>query len=191
MDFFSYNNRTGQLEIDDYNIMLVKEFNELYSNERNKCKEDKKGTSKILATKELTYMWLKINKKSPYSQYSEKDAHIQAMKDSGLTQEEYDDEIFRNACRKYTEIRDSNRISKMIRAVYNKIDEVTVYFEEIVDFNERDQTGKPVFKVKEFQAEIKNLADLINGVKQLELLYDKDIEASSSLRSDAIPGYRN
>ena len=136
-------------------------------------------------------MWLKMNKKSPYYQYSEQEAHQESLKDSGLTQKEFDDPVFREACRKYLALRDSNRISKMLRSVYNKVEDIIDYFDNIVDLNERDNNGKPVFKLKDLQAEIKSLADVIAGVKQLEYMYDKEEEAKSDLRSDAVAGYRD
>ncbi len=191
MDFFEYDNRSGDLVFNEYQILLVPEFGKLYDNDRNKCKEDKKGTLKILAKKEFTYLWLKMNKKSPYSQYSQQESHQQSMLSSGLTQEEFDNEDFRSACKKYQEIVGSDRILKMLNAAYNKIDDITDYLENIIDFDERDLNGKPIFKVKDVIAEIKQLAGVIEGVKELEHLYAKGVEAASDLRADAQPGYRD
>ncbi len=170
---------------------MVPEFGKLYDNDRNKCKEDQKGVLKILAKKEFTYLWLKMNKKSPYSQYSQQESHQQSMLSSGLTQEEFDNEDFRLACKKYQEIVGSDRILKMLNAAYNKIDDITDYLENIIDFDERDLNGKPIFKVKDVIAEIKQLAGVIEGVKELEHLYAKGVEAASDLRADAQPGYRD
>ena len=188
---FDYDNNKMKVVINTPDVLLIKEFQDLWTNERNKCKEDKTGIYHLLAKKEFTYMWLKMNKKSPYSQYSELEAHMEALKDSGLTKEEFDDPDFRAACRKYLELRDSNRISKMLRAIYNKVDDITDYFDNIVDLNERDSNGKPIFKLKDLQIEIKNVGDVLAGVKQLELMYDKEEEAKTDLRSDATPGFRD
>lgn len=191
MDFFEYDNRSGDLVFNEYQILLIPEFGKLYDNDRNKCKEDKKGNLKILARKEFTYLWLKMNKKSPYSQYSQQESHQQSMLSSGLTQEEFDNEDFRLACKKYQEIVGSDRILKMLNAAYNKIDDITDYLENIIDFDERDLNGKPIFKVKDVITEIKQLAGVIEGVKELEHLYAKGVEAASDLRADAQPGYRD
>lgn len=189
IDFFEFNGLTGILEFNEAQFLLIREFAKLYEQDRNKCKEDKKGVLRIRARKEFSYIWLKMNKKSPYSQYSEQEAHQEALKDSGLTQEEFDDPDFRAACRKYLALRDSNRISKMLRSVYNKVDDITNYFDNVVDLNERDNNGKPIFPLKNLQAEIKQIGDVIEGVKRLELMYDKEEEASSKLRSDAVAGF--
>lgn len=191
MDFYIYNSRTGQLEFNQPEFLLIHEFSKLWEADRNKCKEDKKGEDRLLARKEFTYMWLKMNKKSPYSQYSERESHEEALKDSGLSSEEFDNPDFRAACRKYLEIRDKNKVARMLRAAYNKIDDISDYLENELDLTERDAAGKPVFKVKDVIAEIKQLGDLITGIKSLELAYEKEEETKSNLRSDATPGYRN
>lgn len=189
MDFFVYNSREGILEFNDYQILLVREFAALWDNDRNKCKEDKKGVDKIRARKEFTYIWLKMHKKSPYSQYSEQEAHSEAFRDSGLTQEEFDDPVFRNACRKFLEIRDSNRVAKMLKAAYNKVDDITDYLEHTLDLSERDVNNKPVFKLKDVIAEMKQLGDVITGIKTLEYMYEKEEETKTKLRADAVEGF--
>ena len=189
IDFFVYNGTDGIIEFNQPEFLLIKEFADLYELERNKCKEDKKGTKRLKAMKEFTYIWLKMNKKSPYSQYSEQEAHIEALRDAGLSQEEFDDPLFRQACRKYLEIRNKDKIGNMLRAAYNKVDDLTDYLDNIIDFNERDASGKPVFKVKDVIGELKQLGDVIQGIKTLELMYEKDQEAKSNLRADAQPGF--
>lgn len=191
MDFFEYDNRTGGLVFNEYQILLIPEFGKLFEADRNKTKEDKKGLLKERARREFSYMWLKMNRKSPFSQYSEHEAHHQALISSGLSKEEFDDADFRAACRKYKEIVSSDRILKLLMAALNKVDDMTDYFEHIVDFNERDVSGKPIFKLKDVIAEIKQLSGVVEGVKELEFLYSKGVEAANDLRSDATPGYRD
>jgi hypothetical protein len=60
-----------------------------------------KTKHKTQATKELTYIYLALDWKSPYNQYSEFERHEESLNDSGLTEEEFNDPIFREACRKY------------------------------------------------------------------------------------------
>jgi hypothetical protein len=76
--------------------------------DRDKTKEQ--------ATKELTYIYLAIDFKSPYSQYSEYERHEEALNDSGLTEEEFNDPVFREACRKYRNLQDSNKSIKLLNA---------------------------------------------------------------------------
>lgn len=191
IDFFVYNSRTGILEFNQPEFLLIKEFAALYEVDRNKCKEDPTGIDRLLARREFSYMWLKMNKKSPYEQYSEHEAHTEAAADAELTEENFEDPLFKAACNKYLEIRNSDRIARMLRATYNKVDDITDYFNHIVDLNERDNNGKPIFKLKDLQIEIKSLKDVIAGVQELEALYAKGVESKSDVRADAVEGYRD
>ena len=49
LDLFLYDNVTCNLKINEYEILLVKEFAALRDIERNKCKEDQKGTKRLRA----------------------------------------------------------------------------------------------------------------------------------------------
>lgn len=190
-NFFEYDNRTGELVINEYNILLVREFAALYDKNRNKCKEDKRGTARLLAKKEFAYLFLKFAPKSPYYDFLEQDKHEEALKDSGLTQKEFDDETFRAACNKCKKIIDSDRILKLFNSAYSQCDDITYYFDEIVDYEERDGNGKPVFDPKNTIAMIKSLGGVIGGIDTLKNMYLKGLEADSKLRADAVPGYRD
>jgi hypothetical protein len=48
-DIFLYDNSTGTLSLNVHEILLVREFATLYNPERNKCKEDPKGTNRLKA----------------------------------------------------------------------------------------------------------------------------------------------
>lgn len=57
-DLFLYDNATGSLRINEYGILLIKEFKTLWDPERNKCKEDPKGLKRLRAWKNLSiYGW--------------------------------------------------------------------------------------------------------------------------------------
>lgn len=190
-NFFEYDNRTGELVFNDYQILLVKEFAKLFEEDRNKCKEDKTGKLKLLARKEFTYLFQKFAPQSPYYQYSEQEKHKEAMEDSGLTQEEFDDPDFRAACRKCQNIINSDRILKMMNSAYYQCDSITEYFDTIVDYTERDTNGKPIFDPKNVMKMIGDIGDVVSGIDKLKNLYTKGLEASSDLRSDAQPGFRD
>jgi hypothetical protein len=58
---------------------LVKEFKTLLTRDKSK--------NKNRAFEELTHIFLAIDWKSPYNQYSELERHEAALDDSGLTEE--------------------------------------------------------------------------------------------------------
>lgn len=66
------------------------------------------------------------------------------MKDSGLTEEEWNDPDFRAAVRKYIEIKDSSRILSLIKTAFRTLEKMRVSLDNI-DLEERDPiNNKPI-----------------------------------------------
>ena len=114
MNVFSYDAVNKQLEINEPEILLVKEFKALLDRDKSKGKHR--------VTRELTYIWLAIDYKSIYSQYTELEKHEEALNDSELTEAEFNDPTFREACRKYRALQDSNKSIKLLNAARNAAD---------------------------------------------------------------------
>lgn len=186
---FQYNNSTGKVEIEDGNLFLIKEFNALMDDDRNKCKKDPKGKKHLRAFRELTYIWLAIDWNSLYKDYSIPDRHNAALEDANLTEEEWNDPIFRAACRKYKELQESSRAIKMLKAAQTSVDRFTDYF-NTVDPQERDEnTGKPIWKVKDLQTELTNIPTLLTSLKELESMVKREMTESSRIQGGAIEGF--
>lgn len=189
LHIFQYDNERGKVELEKGNILLIKEFSALMNNERNICEEDKTGEKHLRAFREFTYIWLAIDWESFYKDYSNQDRHNESLKDANLTEEEWNDPTFRAACRKYREIQDSNRSIRVLQASQHTVDQFIDYFMNI-DPQERDeQTGKPIYKVKDIQAEIQNLPKVLDELKSVEQQVKKEMEEQSQLRGGAIEGY--
>ena len=180
MKFFLFDNATNEVTVNEPEILLIKEFAELWNKERNKCDKDKTGQKRLRAYRELIYIWLMIDWQSPYSNYDEQEKHKACLEDANLTEEEWNDPIFRAACRKYRELQNSSRVLRLIKAAQGTVDKITDYFNVIIDLDERDPNGKPVFKVKDIMAEMKGVSDVIEQLKTLEILYKKEQEAESN-----------
>jgi hypothetical protein len=71
MKFFLFDNVNNSVVVNEPEILLVKEFSELWTNDRNKTKADPTGLKKSRAFRELTYIWLMCDWSSPYSDYTE------------------------------------------------------------------------------------------------------------------------
>lgn len=126
---------------------------------------------------------------SPYSDYTEQERHKEALKDAGLTEEEWNDPTFRAACRKYRELQDSSRALKLIKSAQGVVDKITDYFDTL-DIQERDAvTGKPIFKTKDIMGELKEVSNVVEQLKTLEFLYKKEQEESSGLMGDVETGF--
>lgn len=186
---FQYDNDKCQVELSVPEILLVKEFAALLDSKRNICKQDKTGKLKLRAFREFTYIWLAIDWNSIYRDYMEQDRHVESLKDSELTQEEYEDPVFRAACRKYVEIQEATRSIRALRAAQTTVDRFIIYF-DTVNPTERDElTGKPIFKVKDIMAEVTQLSKVIDELQTLEDHVKKSITAQSELRAGATEGF--
>lgn len=188
-DIFQYNNLNNKVELNIPEILLVREFAELIKPDRNICKDDKTGLKGLRAFREFTYIYLAICWKSPYSDLSEQERHQEALVDSKITEEEFNNPEFRAACRKYRNLQESNRSIKMLQAAQNTTDKFIDYFNN-VDPEERDPvTGKPVFKVKDLIAEISNLSKVHEELKTLETMVKQDLAQTTNIRGGAIEGF--
>lgn len=186
---FQYDGVNNRIELNVPEILLVREFARLMDKDRNITKEDPQGKYSLRAFREFTYIWLAIDWQSIYSDYMEQDRHNEALRDSGLTEEEFNNPEFRAACRKYREIQESNRSIRLLRAAQITADKFVNYFMNI-DPEERDEeTNKPVYKVKDIMTEISNLSKVDEELKILESQCKKDLAESSQLRGGVSDGF--
>ena len=186
LHIFKYDNATGNIELDRPEILLIKEFAALMDDKRNRCADDRSGKKHLRAFKEFKYIWLAIDWESFYSEFAEQDRHEAALNDSGLTKKEFDDPVFRAACRKYQEMQESKLSIKMLKSVRTAVNRFVDYFESI-NPNERAD-GKPIFKMKDMMAEVSNLHSVLDELRLLEQSVKKDMQEESTLRGGAVEG---
>lgn len=188
-NIFQYDNMRNRVELNLPEILLVKEFATLIEPKRNICKEDPKGEKCLRAFREFTYIWLAIDWKSVYSDYSEQERHEEALKDAYMTEEEFNNPEFRAACRKYREIQESNRSVRMLQAAQTTVDNFIEYFTNIVDLNDRDANNKPIFKVKDIISEISSLSKVNEELKILEGQVKKEMMETTNIRGGVTDGF--
>ena len=149
---------------------------------------DKQTNLYLLETSLLKYIYLFFDGESPYFVFPEQDRHNESLLDSGLTEQEFNDPIFRDACKKYDQLQNSSLEIRLLKAAMTAV-ESQIYYLEHVDLNERDPaTGKPIFKSKDLIAEIKGCKDIITGLKDLELQVKKGEVTENKLRGDVETG---
>lgn len=189
LHIFQYDNAKDRVILNKPEILLIKEFKELMDDDRNICDEDPKGSKHLLAYKEFTYIWLALDWQSFYSDYSEQERHQAALQDSQLTREQFNDPKFRAACRRYRDIQESIISIKLLKSSQEMVNKFIDYFHSL-DPQERDpQTGKPIWKVKDIQAELTNLPKVIDQLKQVEGYVKKEMQEQSQLRGGAVDGF--
>ena len=187
--FFSYDSQKNKVIINQPEILLVKEFADLWTDERNKCPEDPDGHLKLKEFKELIYIYIAIDWGAPGSKDTPANRHQGAVEASGLTPEELKDETLLAACRKYKELQDaSSVVGKMVETYTNKLHEMRIFIESI-DFNERSETtGMPIFKTKDMLSEMQTLSKALDALKDLEDRYKAEQEEATGLRGNKRPG---
>lgn len=189
LHIFQYDNANDRVILNKPEILLIREFKELMDDDRNICDEDPKGSKHLLAYKEFTYIWLALDWQSFYSDYSEQERHQAALQDSQLTKEQFNDPKFRAACRRYRDIQESIISIKLLKSSQEMVNKFIDYFHSL-DPQERDpQTGKPIWKVKDIQAELTNLPKVIDQLKQVEGYVKKEMQEQSQLRGGAVDGF--
>ena len=188
MNIWDYNQKTGRAQLVTADLVLIDEFKKLLEPSRNKCDKDPSGLEHIRADREFTYIYLAIDWKSPYANYSNQEKHEAALKDAHITEEEWNNPEFRAACRKYVSIQDSNRYVRLLQAAQEVTDKIIDYFHN-VDLQEQDEQGKYLVKVKDVQAAMKEAADQIETLKQIESLVKKEVMEQSQIRGGAVEGF--
>ena len=186
---FQYNNATGKVELEDGNLLLIKEFRDLMDDNRNKCKQDPTGKKHLRAFREVTYIWLAIDWNSLYKDYSIPERHKEALKDGEITEEEWEDPTFRAACRKYRDLQNSSRAVKILNASRKAVDRITDYFNEINPMERDEETGKPIWKVKDIQSELSNIPKLLEELRAVEDLVKQEMIESNNNRGGVVQGY--
>ena len=181
MNIFNFDSLNKTLEINEPEILLVKEFKALLERDNSSMKER--------ITKELTYIYLAIDWKSPYNQYSEQERHEEAINDSGLSESEFNDPLFREACRKYRTLQDSNKSIKLLEAAKRAADQFIDYFDTIVDLNERDNNGKPIFQAEKVMKEMAQLHKVHEELVTLENEVKKELTEQSTIRGGGEDGF--
>lgn len=188
LKFFGYDTTTNKIVVNQPEVLLVKEFADLWTNERNKCPEDPEGNKKLRGFRELVYIYMAIDWGAPGSKDTPANRHKYAMEASGLTEEEFNDPVFKAACNKYRELQDSSStVGPMIQMFRNKLHEIQLFIESI-DYNERTDTGTPVFKVKDTFDSMQQLSKVLQSLKVLEAEYKEELQEASGLRGDTSPG---
>ena len=186
--FFAYDSAENKIIINEPEILLVKEFADLWTNERNICKEDPTGKKKLRGFRELIYIYMAIDWGAPGSKDTPANRHKYALEASRLTDEEYNDPVFKAACKKYQYLQNSSSvIGQMVETYTNNIHKMQIFIDSI-DYNERTDTGMPVFRIKDTLTEMQNLSKALQALKELEAQYKEEQDEASGLRGDTVAG---
>lgn len=188
-NFFVYDQATGTLNLDNATILLIPEFEALLESNRNKCDDDPEGKYKLRAFKEFKYIYLAEHWQSPYADYLPNDKFESAKRDSRITEEEFNDPIFRNACRKFRALQESNPSLRLLQAAKDTVNRLVDYFENLDPQERSEVDGKPIFKTKDILAELASLPKVQESLSALESQVKKDLVGGTQIRGNAEEDY--
>ena len=189
MNIFIFDGTTNSLKIDEYEILLVKEFADLWDKNRNKCKDDKNGDLRIKAFKEFTYIFLMLDYKSPYFKYAERDKHEAALVDSGLTEKDLQDPLFKAAYHKYDEIQNCDPFLELIRTAFKTLRKTRIFLDNTDYNNDVDSEGRPLYKPADVIKAIGSIGNMRVQLQELEENYKSNLAADSKIRGSAELGF--
>lgn len=181
MNVFVWDSLDLKLEINEPELFLIKEFKALLDRDTSKLKTK--------AFREFTYIYLMIDWKSPYSDFSDVERHEAALADSELTESEFNDITFKQACKKYQDIQNKDIKMQAVQSAQYMVHRVIDYFDNIVDFEKTTETGMPVYKMKDVMTEMKNLGDTLDALDALKTRVKKGLASESGIRGGATDGF--
>lgn len=189
IEIFEYNNETGDIEVNKAELLLIKEFAALWDRERNKMKGDANGNRRKKAKKELAFIKLCFDWKSPYAEFEEQERFKMCIEDTGLKKEDFNDKVFKAACRKYIEIQESPIAIRLIKSAQKTVEQLIIYFNNL-DLTERDpETNKPIFKARDVIKEISSVSEIFQELKDQEELLKRELDPSQDVRGDQQLGF--
>ena len=188
-DIFVFDSVTNSIRINNYPILLVKEFADLWDQERNKCKDDPSGIKRIKAYREFTYIFLCLDWKSPYFQYLEQEKAAAAKIDAGLSDEDMNDEKFKAAFNKYKEIINSDRILSLIRTALHTLTKTEIFLDNIDFANDVDESGRPIYRPSDVMKDLTQIKNLRRDLMELEIEHKKGIVSKNKTRGDVEIGF--
>lgn len=160
-------------------ILTIKEFKEIWN--RDKSKNKKKALS------ELSYIYFYADYKSVYKAYDEDERVGNIITDVVEDKNWKPDEVVQAAIVKYKSL-SSNLSIRMLEAAESAGEKVIKYFKEI-DLTKLDKGGKPIYSAKDLMVNMKQVGDVLKGIKTLKEEVAKEEINSSSIRGGGQIGF--
>lgn len=171
----------GKLVINQPEVLAIPEFNIIWDRDQD---EDK-----VTAMKELSYITFlcddSIN--NPYRSYKEGEREAVLRKDFIRDKKWKPDKKVENAIEKYKKAVQTTN-SRLLKSAKNAADKLAEYF-DMIDFNEMDNYGKPVFSAKELSSNLAAVGNIVKSLTQLEDMVRKEQLESNTIRGGGEIGY--
>lgn len=151
--------------------LAIKEFKDIWDKDKSKDKN--------MAFKEMSYIFYKHDYRSVYSRYFEEEREIRIIEDLQLVNWKADSKV-KTAEDKYKELSKTQSMGLLEDAEFS-IEQLRFYFRNI-NFIKVDNNGKPLYTAKDLMANIKQLGQVIKGIKELKEEIKKEEQSSNAMR---------
>ena len=137
-------------------------------------------SKKEQALKELAFVYYTSDFKSQYQSYKDTEIEDKVREAVGFPDKWKKPERIYKAQEYYRSLQETRSL-KFVQGARNAIDKMIIFFEN-VDFTLLDDKGQPVYKITDLVRTIKDANSMLEGLKKLEELVTKEIEAKNTSR---------
>lgn len=155
-------------------VLVIGEFKDLWDRDKSKNKE--------IANKELAFIYYAIDFRSIYTSYFGDEKIERIKRDIRLPKTWKPDVKVNLAIDKYNELSRTQSMGLLEDAEF-AVEKLRDYFKQ-VDLIKTDPTGKPLFAAKDLIANLKNLGDVISGIKELKLEVLKEQQSGNMVKGN-------
>ena len=160
-------------------IQLIPAFKSLFKNANGKV-EWKEGRTK--GRKYLGYIYFIADFTSPIRDYNEDERHLEALKFTGLTEDEVKSPKVKEAMEEYTKIQlEACRSLRSFRAATKVLAKMDEYLEN-VDFTAVDKQGKLLYTINQAAANVSLLNKTYDELNKLEKRVETDLAQNTGIR---------
>tara|TARA_R110002020_G_scaffold29265_9_gene92505 strand:- start:3426 stop:3974 length:549 start_codon:yes stop_codon:yes gene_type:complete len=160
-------------------VLMVKEFKELWKKDKTKGKEKVK--------QQLSYVYYFCDWESPYAKYTEDDRQEKIVNDLGMKQEWIKGEDVKIAISRYEQLTMTTSML-LLQDAKVAVNKLRGYFRE-VDLAALDKNDKPIYRANDLTSNLKAIGGVIKGLKELEDEVKKEKMDTSSIKGGGQKGY--
>lgn len=153
--------------------LSVPEFKLIWERDKNKMK----GT----ATKEISYIVFLCDESvdNPYRAYKDDDRERILLKDF-MDSNWKPDQLVLQGIEKFKELKQTTN-SRLLRSAKKAAEKLSEYFDS-VDFNVKDNSGRPVFSSRDLASNLKEVAGIVKSLNLLEDMVRKEQMEGTNIR---------
>lgn len=172
-----------EVQLDKPWIMLIPEFAAVLARDKG-SEGDYRGSKKLRARKELSYVYFICDFHSPIRDYDDDKKKEEALRYARLTPKDIDAVVL-TAQKQYEAMQYENAPSlRTLNSLKKGMGNLDKYFEE-VDFDKVDKLGKVKYTPDAYIANITKLPKMRASIKEFERMVEEELRENTGIRGKA------